>query len=97
MQPLTLPEVLDQIKDVEEKQELYEHLQHFTSIKAEDAKKLSQELKDLNNLKMKDEYLVKLVDFLPKDAEDVHKIFTDVSLDDSEVQAILGILENYRK
>ena len=71
------------------------YLKKFGKLSEADAKKLSEEIKGLGNLKMKEEYLVKIVDFLPKDAEDLNKIFHDISLDEKEINEILEIVKKY--
>src|SRR3989338_509217 len=39
-------------------------------------------------------YIVKIVDLLPEDASDINKIFSDISLNEDEVNKILGIVKN---
>lgn len=57
--------------------------------------KLKQELKALDIAKLKEEDLVKLIDFMPGDAEDVRKIFTgsEISLDQNEIAKLLEVLK----
>jgi DNA-directed RNA polymerase subunit F len=38
---------------------------------------------------------VKIADFVPKTAEELNKIFTDVSLDEEECNKILEIVKDY--
>lgn len=95
IKPLSLAEVQEIVKSSEDKKQVHEYLKKYSKISLEDAKKLEQELKDMNNVKFKEEYVIKVVDFLPKDAEEVHKIFSDVSLDEGEVNAILDIVKKY--
>ena len=45
---------------------------------------MKKELEGLNNHKIKNEHIVKIIDMLPKDASDIHKIFIDISLDENE-------------
>lgn len=97
MKPMSTADVIEQLKDNDEKQELREHLTKFVNIAPADAAKLSEDLRALDNLKVKEEHIVKIIDFLPKDAEDLHKIFSDVSLDEQEVQGILTLTQSYGK
>ena len=49
----------------------------------------------MNNPKIREDSLVKIVDLLPKDAESVNKIFNDISLDEKEVNEILAIVKEH--
>jgi DNA-directed RNA polymerase subunit F len=94
MKPLNLAEVKELVGNNENK-DILDYLKKFGKLKSEDAVKLSKDLRGLDNLKMKDEHIVKIVDFLPKDAEDLNKIFNDISLDEKESNEILEIIKNY--
>ncbi len=93
--PVTLAEVKEIVKDMDEHKTLKDYLKKFTELSKDKAGKLKDELKKMNNLKMKEEHIVKLVDFLPREAEDVKKIFIDVSLSEEETNAILDIVRKY--
>ena len=45
---------------------------------------------------MKGEHVAKIIDFLPEDASDLNKIFTDVSLDENEIKQIKDIVAKYK-
>ncbi len=92
---VTLAEVQSIVKPLEEKQELKDYLKKFTKLKKEKADKLIEEIKALDNIKIKEENIVKIADFIPKDAEDLNKIFTEVSLTEEEINAILEITKKY--
>lgn len=72
-----------------------DYFKAFTKLSAKDAKKLAENLRKLNNLKIREHHIVKILDFLPKDSEDVNKIFTDVSLSEEEINAITKIVSEY--
>lgn len=97
MKPLNLAEVSEYIGKEEEKKDLKDFIKKFGGIKKADAEKLSEELKSLDNLKMKEDFIVKIVDTVPVDSEDLQKIFNDVSLDEKEIEDILNIVRNYGK
>ena len=95
--PLNLVEVqeiMKEIPDNEKKQELEIYLKKFGKTKPAQAKKIKEELEALDILKLKREHLVKIVDLLPKDASDLNKIFTDVSLNEDETNKILEIVKS---
>lgn len=94
--PLTLSEVetiLKDIEDNEKKQEMEIYLKKFLKLKPEKAKKMKEELEQLDLLKLKREHIVKVVDLVPEDNSDLNKIFTDVSLNEEESNKILEIVK----
>jgi len=95
-QPLSMAQVKEQIKDIEEKKELEAYLKKFSKIKLENAKKIEEEIVSLKNPKLKSEDIIKIVDFLPKDAEDLNKILTEVSLTEDETNQLLDIVKKNR-
>ena len=93
MKPLNLLEVKEMTKDLEEKKELKDYLKKFTKGAKKDNKKIIEELKKLDNLKLKEEHMIKIVDFMPQNSEELNKIFNDVSLDEKEANDILDIIK----
>ena len=93
--PVTLAEVNSYIKDSDEKIPLHDYLKAFSNLPLEKAKKLKEEIRALNSHKIKEETIIKIVDMLPQDSEDLSKIFNDVSLSEEESQAIISIIKNY--
>jgi len=93
-QPLSLVEAEKIIGKTENKQ-LEQYFKKFIKLKKQEADKLKKELKDLNNLKIKEEHIIKIIDLLPEDAIDLNKIFIDVSLDENEIKQILDIVKKY--
>jgi DNA-directed RNA polymerase subunit F len=94
LQPLSIAQVKDMIKSMDKK-ELNDYLKKFSKLQKADAEKLSAELKDLKNVKIKDEYNIKIIDFLPKTSEELNKIFIEISLDEKEINEILSIVGRY--
>lgn len=95
LKPLNLAEVKELVKDLEDKGEILDYLKKFGKLSKDDAEKLSGELRALDNLKIKESHLVKVVDLLPTDNSSVNKIFNDVSLDEKEINEILEIVRRY--
>jgi len=94
-QPVNLNEVqeiLENIPDSDNKEEMKIYLKKFLKTKPAQEKKIKEKLEKLDLMKMKREHLVKIVDTLPKDASDLNKIFTDVSLNEDETNKILEIV-----
>jgi len=91
--PLTLGEVKKYVEGLENKEPLAEYLKKFGKLSSEEAIKLKEALVSLNNPKIREEGIVKAVDFLPKDVEDVNKIFSDSNLNDEEANALLKVIK----
>lgn len=93
--PVTLTEVKEIVDKLEEKEELKKYLKTFSNLKKDKSEKLKEEVQKLNNLKIKEEQVVKIVDFLPSNTEEVRKIFIDTGLTDEETNAIVDIVKKY--
>ena len=72
-----------------------DYLKAFCKLSKEKADSLAEEIKALNNPKIKDDLVIKVVDLLPQDAEDVSKIFLENSLSEEETQALLTAVKKY--
>lgn len=96
MKPLSLAEAKQLIEDNGGNETAEEYLKKFNKLKAKDAEALRKEIEALDNHKIKSEQIVKIVDFLPEDASDVNKIFTDISLDDNETKQVTAIVAKYK-
>ena len=88
IKPLTMNEA-KQIAEVNNgKEEIRPYFKKFIKIKEKDAEELKKEIEALNNHKLNQENIVKIVDFLPEDASDLNKLFIDISLDENEIKQI---------
>jgi DNA-directed RNA polymerase subunit F len=94
-EPLNLAQVKELTKNTDKDKPIVGYLKKFGKLDSKKAKELSDEVRALDNLKIKETHIVKIVDFLPKDAEDVNKIFVDVSLSEEEINKILEISGKY--
>jgi len=97
LKPLELAEVKKYVKDSEDNKEILSYLKKFAKSKPENSKKIKQELEKLNLMKLNQESIVKIIDFLPEDSQDINKILFEVSLDESEINSILDIVKKYKK
>lgn len=89
---LSLTEAAEYVEDTDVKG----FLKKFTKLKANEAKKLREELAKLDNYKVREEHIAKIIDLLPEDAQDLAKVFNDVSLEDNETAQILEIIKKYQ-
>jgi DNA-directed RNA polymerase subunit F len=93
--PLAYAEVLELVGDGEKAKKVKEFIKNFYKLKSIDAKKLIEEIKTLDLIKLKEESIVNISNFLPNDAADLIKILPDVSLDQEEITKILDIVKKY--
>jgi DNA-directed RNA polymerase subunit F len=96
MQHLSLAEAQEILNAREEKEEIKKFIKKFIKLKIADAKKLREDLRALDMLKLKEEYIVKIIDLLPEDAADLNKIFVDTSLNEDETNKVLEIVKKYK-
>lgn len=92
---ITMAEVADIVKDLEGREELKEYLKKFNTLTKDKADKLSEEVAGLNNPKIKSDDIIKIVDFMPQDGEELNKILTETSLSEEETNAVLEIVKKY--
>ena len=98
--PLSMAEATEYIHDgedaAESEKELKKFIKRFVKLDVSDAKKLRQELQALDLIKLKPEYISKVIDFLPDDQESLNKIFIDVSLVEDETKKILDTIKHFK-
>lgn len=95
--PLSMNDVehiIKDIQDTEKKQAIELFLKKFLNTTSAKAKKIKDGLEKLDSIKIKREHIVKIIDLFPEDASDLNKIFTDVSLNEDEINKILEIVKN---
>jgi len=93
--PLSMAEAKE-IAEAAENEEITNFINKFVKLKEKEAKEMRKEIEDLGMLKIKDENIVKIIDLLPEDSQDVNKIFIDVSLEEDEINKILDIVKKYK-
>ncbi len=96
-EPLSMAEALKYLKkDEPNETEVIGFIKKFTKIKKEKAEELRKKLKTLELMKMKDEYIVKIIDLLAESEADLNKIFSDVSLNEDEKQKIINTVKEFK-
>ena len=70
-------------------------IKKFTKLKPKEAKELRKKLGDLDMMKLRAEQIVKIIDLLPENQEDLNKI-VDVSLDEDETKKILETVKEFK-
>ena len=94
--PLSFAEAIKLIGTGDETQEIRDYIKKFCKIKADKVEELRKEIEKLDNIKINKEHIIKVADILPEDAEDVNKIFNDVSLNEDETNKLLEIIKKYK-
>jgi DNA-directed RNA polymerase subunit F len=96
MTPLSIAEAKEIYKKAKTEKDLNQYFKKFEKLKLDKAEKLIEEIKKLEMVKVKDSHIKKITDLLPEDAEDLNKIFADISLDKNETETILEIVKKYK-
>ena len=91
-----MAEALEYLKDDEGGVVVEGFIKKFTKLKPKDAQEMKKKLKELNLMKLKTEYIVKIIDLMPENQEELNKIFIDVGLNDDETKNILDIVKQFR-
>lgn len=94
---ITLAETRELLKKIEtdKAKAVSDFIRRFTKISAEDALKLKKALEACDIAKLKEEDIIKIINFMPADAEDIRKIFvtSELSLDQDEITKVLNALK----
>mgnify|MGYP003980737891 FL=1 len=93
--PITMAEVAALAGDSDREKEIKVFIKKFVKMDAKKAKEMSDEIKALDLIKLKDAYIVKIVDFMPEDASELNKVVSEVSLDQEEINKILDVVKKY--
>ncbi|MBT3577866.1 hypothetical protein HN499_03610 [archaeon] len=93
--PITMAEVAALAGDSDREKEIKVFIKKVVKMDAKKAKEMSDELKALDLIKLKDAYIVKIVDFMPEDASELNKVVSEVSLDQEEINKILDVVKKY--
>lgn len=96
MKPIAMAEAKDIIENSkQDEKEVGAFIKRFSKIDIKEAGEMRKALEELDLMKLKEEYVIKVIDLLPTDASDLNKIFVDTSLDENEISKILEIVKKY--
>ena len=90
--PLSIVESAEYVKKGDERP-INEYFKNFAKVNITKANEIRDSLSALNNPKIKESHIVKVIDIVPQSIEEVHKIFIDVSLSEEEANTILNIVK----
>ena len=96
-EPLSMAEAAEYAKKASETgKEIIGFIKKFTKLKPAEAKELKKKLKKLDLIKLNSKHIVKLIDFLPEDNEEVNKIVVDANLNEDETKKILETIKEFK-
>lgn len=87
-------EFLDKKK--EKDNELKGFIEKFSELSVDDAKKLRKELEATEIMKLQDETIVKIIDFMPENENELNKILNGTGLDENETKKVLDTVKKYK-
>ncbi len=90
--PISLPEATKYV-DKKKNPEFHAFAKKLKVLDLNKAEDLREKLIALENMKLTDKHLAKIVEILPKDKEELNKIVTEANLDESEQEAILNVIK----
>ena len=92
-----MPEAMEYAKkDSETGKEIVGFIKKFTKLKPAEAKELKKKLQELDLIKLNEKHIVKIVDFLPEDSEEVNKIVVDANLNEDEIKKVLETIKEFK-
>lgn len=86
----------ESMKYLEKEDPIAGFLNKFVKLGPEKAEELRKKIEELDLIKINDNHLAKLIDTLPRDKEELNKIFVDASLSEDEANKILETIKEYR-
>ena len=94
--PITLAEVVSLVGDSDKAVAIKKFIKNFNKMDIGKARKMKDALRALDLIKLKEEYIVKIVDFMPSDAVGLNKVLVEVALDGDEVTKILEVVKSFK-
>ncbi len=96
IEPINLVEIQDILDKTKENEgELLGFVKKFTKLKPTQSKDLRNKIEALDLIKIDEKHINKLIELLPKNKEDINQIFSDVSLNEDEIQKLLDTIKEF--
>ena len=92
-EPLSMAESLEY---VEKDNEVSKFVKKFTKLSPKESKEFKRKLGDLGLIKLKLSHIIKIIDLMPEDKEDLNKIFIGMGLDEDETKKILDVVKEFK-
>jgi len=85
---------LDNVKETDKTKVIKAYIKKFSKVNDKQGKKLKEELNALGIIKLKNEDIIKIIDFMPENAIELNKVVVEASLDSDETNKILETIKN---
>jgi len=96
-EPLSMSESLGYVKKNENSDAgVSEFIGKFTKLSSKEAVDLRKKIGSLGVIKLKPEFIAKIIDIMPESIDDLNKIFTGVSLDEEESKKIFEAIKQFK-
>ena len=96
-EPLSMVEVAEYVKKIEDSEiDLTGFIKKFVKLNLKEANELRKKIEELGFMKVRKEHIVKIIDLVPENAEELNKIFADVSLNEDETRKILETIKEFK-
>ncbi len=94
---LSMVEVGEYLKKTEDNEkDLIGFMKKFIKLNLKEAKRLREKIEELDLIKIRPEHIIKIIDLMPENSEDLNKIFTDIGLDEDEKRKILETIKEFK-
>ncbi len=93
---LSMQEAGKYVKEGEKGEELVKFIKDFSKVKPKDAEDLKKEILGLGMMKLRKENIVKIVEVMPENQEELNKVLTSVSLSEDEAAKVLDSVKRFR-
>ena len=94
---LSMAEAIEYAKrDSETGKEIVGFIKKFNKLKTIEAKDLKKKFQELDLIKLNEKHIIKLIDFLPEDSEEVNKIVIDANLNEDEIKKVLETIKEFK-
>ena len=105
--PITMVELAEDLEKLEKDEKELNfrsnktktYLSHFAKISFKDVKEITKKIKKLEIPRLKDRQIVKVIDILPKDIDDLRMVFVGeiTTVNDENMKKILDVVKDYAK
>jgi len=104
--PITLVELKADLEKIEKRDKelnyrsnkTKEYIHNFVNLSKDQKEELNKKLVDLDMVRLKDAHIIKIIDFLPKDVEELKVILQayPVNMPKKDMESIIAIVKEFR-
>jgi len=95
--PLSMPEAKEYIEKSEvENKEIIGFIKNFTAIKNKDSIEMRSKIKELDLIQIGDSHIVKIIDLMPTNKEELNKILSNVNVGEDDSKKIIDIVSEFK-